>query len=156
MITIVWATFRTHNGNKFDVLAVHSRHAHPLTNGTRRARNRHNGASGRANRAHASSPDAGELGRSQDAGSELAGKHTRVGRTPATRTRRHHARCCGSLPATSPPSADCTLGGRLRRICSASEADEAPAKGERLEMKGKVSDCSVQVGNLQWSTGRVE
>jgi hypothetical protein len=94
-----------------------------------------------------------ELGRTRDASSELAGTHTRVGRTPATRRRRHHARCCGSLPATSPPSADCTLGGRLRRICSVSEADEVPAKGERLEMKRKVSDCSVQIGNLQWSTG---
>ena len=80
-----------HDGNKFDILAARSRHAYPLTNGTRRAGNRHNGTSGRANRAHASTPDAGELGRSQDAGSELAGKHTRVGRTPVTRTRRHHA-----------------------------------------------------------------
>ena len=80
-----------YDGNKFDILAARSRHAYPLTNGTRRAGNRHNGTSGRANRAHASTPDAGELGRSQDAGSELAGKHTRVGRTPVTRTRRHHA-----------------------------------------------------------------
>ena len=140
MISILWATFHIHDGNKFDILTACSRHAHPLRNSTRRARNRHNGASGRANRAHASAPDAGELGRSQDAGSELAGKHTRVGRTPVTRTRRHQARCCGSLPATSPPSADCTLGGWPRRICSASQADEAPAKGERLGMKVKVFD----------------
>jgi hypothetical protein len=152
MISMLWATFHMHDGNKFDILTARSRHAYPLRNGTRQARNRHNGASGCANRAHASAPDAGELGRSQDAGSELAGKHTRVGRAPDTRMRRHHARCCGSLAPTSPPSADCTFGGWLRRIWSASEADEAPAKGERLGMKRKVSDRRVQVGILPWWT----
>eukprot|EP00966_Prymnesium_polylepis_P132553 3064339-Prymnesium_polylepis.1 len=59
---------------------------------------------------------------------------------------------CGSLPATSPASTMCAFGGRRRRSCSVVEPNEAPAKGERLDMKGKVSDRRVQVGILPWWT----
>ena len=111
--------------------------------GTERARKRHNSAAGRANAVHTSPQDMCELGRTRDAGSELAGTHTRVGHTPATRTRRHHARCRGRLAPTSPPSADCALCRRPRRIPSVMAADEALAKGERPLLKGRVSDSQV-------------
>eukprot|EP00966_Prymnesium_polylepis_P073837 1713653-Prymnesium_polylepis.1 len=69
---MLWATSHMHNGNKFDVLAARSRHAHPLTNGTRRARNRHKGASERANIECMSDHEAGELGHPRGAAPELA------------------------------------------------------------------------------------
>ena len=34
MISILWATFHIHDGNKFDILTARSRHAHPLRNST--------------------------------------------------------------------------------------------------------------------------
>mmetsp|Transcript_69958 Transcript_69958/g.210184 ORF Transcript_69958/g.210184 Transcript_69958/m.210184 type:complete len:232 (+) Transcript_69958:27-722(+) len=121
MITIVWATFRTHNGNKFDVLAVHSRHAHPLTNGTRRARNRHKSASERANAAHTSAHKAGELGHPQGAGPELAEVHTAAGRMPDACAACQRGRAAGASPPRrrrrppAPSAARDGSSGRYRR-----------------------------------------
>ena len=87
--------------------------------------------------------------------------HASDARRPRARAATTHA-AAGASPRrrhrrwTAPSAAGCALDRRLWPICSFSEVHEAPAKGERVVMKGKVSDRSVQVGNLQWSTGRVE
>ena len=70
-------------------------------------------------------------------------------------TRVHtHERAAGSRARTSPTQPPCAHEDRLRRICSVTEADEAPAKGAGIQMKGKVSDRSVQVRIVQRSHER--
>ena len=85
-------------------------------------------------------PDARELGQSRDTGSKVIETHTPVQHAPAARAVHTRKPSVGSLARTSPTLLPCALESQLRPICSVTEADEAPAKGAKVEMKGKVSD----------------
>ena len=88
-------------------------------------------------------PEARELGQSWDTGSTVTETHKPVWHAPAGRAVHTCKRAAGSRARTSPTLLPCALEDQLRQICSVTEADEAPAKGAKVEMKGKVSDRST-------------
>jgi hypothetical protein len=79
-------------------LGAHTRGWTWLTIDSKHVQKGHNSASGRVHGTHTSAPDAGELGHPQDAGSELPGMHTRIGRAPDACASNHGARAVGGSP----------------------------------------------------------
>jgi|Transcript_50468 hypothetical protein len=116
-----------------------------LTSTAKACANGHYHVTRHANATHSSPHNARELSRLRDAGSELAGTHTRIGYAPAMRKRHHHARCCGRLAPTSRLSAGWALCRWLRSIVSMAAADEAHVKREGPNLKAKASNCKAQV-----------